>query len=186
MSRIQSESSWYVDMSDAGACFLRLAAVDVAVRLFALNRIAGIEVSVPGTPLWAEQNGIGKILRHQLAESGLTRDQLAARIEVSPTSVDNWLDGRNRPDDRYVESLARELAWGDEAVSGPLARELRRQFTLARLCDVLSCAVGRDRVISAVGAVSRLGRCTVRVGWPRGSPWEGDDDPGIHAIPVGQ
>ena len=156
MSRIQSESSWNVDMSDAGACFLRLAAVDVAVRLFALNRIAGIESPVPGTPLWAEQNGIGKILRHQLAESGLTRDHLAARIEVSPTSVDNWLDGRNPPADRYVEPLARELAWGDEAVSGPLARELRRQFTLARLCDVLSCAVGRDQVISAVGAVSRL------------------------------
>ena len=75
---------------------------------------------------------------------------------MSPTSVDNWLDGRNRPDDRYVEPLARELAWGDKGVSSPLARELRRQFTLARLCDVLSCEVGRDRVISAVGAVSLL------------------------------
>ena len=156
MSLIQSESSWNVEMRDAGQCFLRLAVVDVSVKLFALNWIAGIEVRLPSAPLWAEENGIGRVLRVRLAESGLTRDQLAARIEVSPTSVDNWLDGQNWPDDQYVETLARELAGGDEAVSRPLAKELHRQFILARLCEVLSGAVGREMVISAVGAVSRL------------------------------
>ena len=59
MSRIQSESSWDVEVSAAGDCFLRLAAVDLAVRLFALSRITGIEVRLPGTLLWAEENGIG-------------------------------------------------------------------------------------------------------------------------------
>ena len=156
MSVIQSESSWDVDMKSAGQCFLRLAAVDVSIRLFALSWIAGIEMRLSGIPLWAEENGIGRVLRVRLAESGLTRDQLAARIEVSPTSVDNWLDGRNWPNDQYVEPLARVLAGGDEAASRPLAMELRRQFSLARLCEVLSGAVGRDLVISAVGAVSRL------------------------------
>ena len=156
MSVIQSESSWDVDMKSAGQCFLRLAAVDVSIRLFALSWIAGIEMRLSGIPLWAEENGIGRVLRVRLAESGLTRDQLAARIEVSPTAVDNWLDGRNWPNDQYVEPLARVLAGGDEAASRPLAMELRRQFSLARLCEVLSGAVGRDLVISAVGAVSRL------------------------------
>ena len=165
MSRIQSESSWDVEMSAAGDCFLRLAAVDLAVRLFALSRITGIEVRLPGTLLWAEENGIGKILRDRLAESGLTRDQLAARMEVSPTSVDNWLDSRNWPDDWYVEPLARELARDGEVVSGSLAKELRRQFTLARLCEVLSGAVGRDEMISAIGtAFSIAGALSESVG----------------------
>ena len=156
MSRIQSESSWDVDMRAAGKCFLRLAVVDLTIRLFALNRITGIEVHLPGPHLWAEENGIGRVLRGLLADSGLTRGQLAARLGVSPTSVDNWLDGRNRPDDPYVDSLALEFAVRDEALSCSLAKDLRRQFALSHLCDVLSGAVGRDSVISAVNAVSSL------------------------------
>ena len=156
MARIQSESSWDVDMGAAGECFLRLAAVDLAVRIFALNRVTGIEVGPSGAPLWAGDNGIGKVLRARLAESGLTRGQLAARLEVSPTSVDNWLDGRNRPDDRYVDSLALEFAGRDEALSRSLAMDLRRQFALARLCEVLSGVVGRHETVSAVNAVFRL------------------------------
>ena len=156
MSRIQSESSWDVDMRAAGKCFLRLAVVDLTIRLFALNRITGIEVHLPGPHLWAEENGIGRVLRGLLSDSGLTRGQLAARLGVSPTSVDNWLDGRNWPDDRYVYSLALEFAGRDEARSYSLAKDLRRQFALSHLCDVLSRAVGRDSVISAVNAVSSL------------------------------
>ena len=34
MSRIQSESSWDIDLRAAGKCFLRLAVVDLSIRLF--------------------------------------------------------------------------------------------------------------------------------------------------------
>ena len=156
MSRIQSESSWDVDMRAAGRCFLRLAVVDLTIRLFALNRITGIEVHLPGPHHWAKENGLGKVLRIRLADSGLTRGQLAARLGVSPTSVDNWLDGRNRPDDRYVDSLALEFTGRDEVLACSLAKDLRRQIALARLCDVLSVAVDRDSVISAVDGVFSL------------------------------
>ena len=156
MSLIQSGSSWDVETRTAGQCFLHLAVVDLSVRLLALNWMAGIDVRLPSTPTWAEENAIGRALRARLAESGLTRDQLAARIEVSPTSVDNWLDGRHWPDDQYVESMARELADGTGPAASALAKELHRQFTLAKLCEVLSNAVDRDVVISAVDTVSRL------------------------------
>ena len=156
MSRIQSRTSWDVDIRAAGECFLRLSAVDLSVRLFALGRMADMEIRPTPAVLWSEENGIGKILRSQLAESGLTRDQLAAWMEVSTTSVDNWLDGRNPPDDRYVEPLARALARGDEARAGLVARQLRRQLTLANLCEVLAGAVGWEGVVSAVETVHRL------------------------------
>ena len=158
MSRIQSESSWDVDMVAAGHLFVNLAAVDLGLRLFALNWIAGFDTALPDTPQWAEDNGIGRILRSRLSDTGLTRDQLAGRLGVWDTTVDNWLDGRNWPDDRYVDSLAREFAGGDPDLALSLAAELRRQFTLAKLCHIVSEKVGREHVISAVDAVSGLAR----------------------------
>ena len=158
MSRIQSESSWDVDMVSAGRLFVGLAAVDLSLRLFALGWITGVDVHLAETPLWAEENGIGKILRKQTADAGLTREQLAARVRVTSATVDNWLDGRNWPGREYVDSLARELADGDLDVAGPLAAQLRRQFALAKLCHILSERVGREHVVSAVDAVSRFAR----------------------------
>ncbi|MDE2842364.1 MAG: hypothetical protein OXN21_03165 [Chloroflexota bacterium] len=156
MSRIQSASSWEVDRVTAGRCFLGLASVDLALRLCTLNWIAGFDVQIPGVPLWAEENGIGKILRKPTQSAGLTRVHLAARVGVAKTSVDNWLDGRNWPDRSYIDSLAQVFTGGDPDRAGSLAAELRRQFALARLCDLLSELVGRDQVISAVEAVSEI------------------------------
>ena len=167
MSQIQSESSWNVDTVTAGRCFVDLASVDLALRLCALNYVAGFNVSLPGTPLWAEENGIGRILRKHTAEAGLNRAQLAARLKVSETTVDNWLDGRYWPDRGYIDSLALEFADGDHGRASPLAAELKRQFALARLCHLLSELVGRDRVISAVEAVSQFAQDLSKLMGPR-------------------
>ena len=169
MSQIQSQSSWDIDIRAVGECFLRLAAVDLSVRLFALCRMSDIEVP-PQAPLWSKENGIGNILRSRLAESGLTRNQLTGWMKVSTTSVDNWLDGRNPPDDRYVEPLARAFARGDEARARRVARELRRQLTLAKLCEVLAGAVGRDEVVSAAETVCRLAEALSESSGPRLQP----------------
>ena len=126
------------------------------LRLFALDWITGVDNRQSETPPWAEENGIGKILRSRLPETGLTRGQLAARLEVSETTVDNWLDGRYWPGREYVDSLVLVFAGGDRDRAGPLAVELRRQLALAKLCHLLSEQMGRDHVVSAVDAVSRF------------------------------
>ena len=158
MSTIQSEGSWDVDMAAAARCFVGLAAVDLGLRLCGLNWLTGMNVRLDEIPLWAEENGIGKILRSRLSEAGLTRDQLAARLEVWDTTVDNWLDGRNWPSREYVDPLAREFAVGDPELAVPLATELRRRFALAKLCHLLSEHLGWDYVYSAVDAVSSFAR----------------------------
>ena len=167
MSRIQSESAWDVDVEDAGRLFVNLAAVDLALRLFALNWIAGVETDLPDVPLWAEENGIGKILRSRLSDAGLTRSQLAARLGVSGTTVDNWLDGRNWPGREHVDSLAMEFAGEDPEVAGPLAAELRRQFALAKLCHGVAMTVGHEHVGVVVEAVAGLARDLSRHVGPR-------------------
>ena len=156
MSKIQSEGSWDIDMVTAGQCFVGLAAVDLSLRLCGLNWIAGFDARLPDIPLWAEENGIGKILRSHLSGAGLTRDHLATRLEVSDTTVDNWLDGRTWPSREYVDSLAEEFTDSDPDLDRPLAAKLRREFAIAKICHLLAEQVGRDHVISAVDAVSRF------------------------------
>ena len=158
MSKIQSESSWEIYMVTAGRCFVGLAAVDLSLRLLALNWITGFDAHLPDIPLWAEENGIGKILRSRLSDAGLTRNNLAARLKVSDTTVDNWLDGRTWPGREYVDALARESAGGGPDLASPLAARFRREFVLAKVSHLLAEMVGRDHVISAVDAVSRLAR----------------------------
>ena len=158
MSRIQSEGSWDVDAEDAGHLFVNLAAVDLGLRLFALNRMAGMDTDRSDIPLWAEENGVGKVLRSRLRDTGLNRGQFAGRVGVSPTTMDNWLDGRNWPGREYVAVLAREFAGGDPDRTGYVAAELRRDFALARLCHAAQETVGQEHVISVVGAISGLAR----------------------------
>lgn len=99
MADIQSRSIPVSDWGMVGESFLRLAVVDLALRIFALARLdCGTELPEPETPLWAQENGGGKILRNLTHRAGLTRYQLAAHLGMNSTSsVDNWLDGKTIP-----------------------------------------------------------------------------------------
>ena len=148
MAHIQARSGQAADVGEAVAQLLRLVVVDAALRLFALVYLdlEGLPGSEP--PAWVLENGTGNILRQRLREAGLTRNHLAARLEVWPTSVDNWLDGKNRPSPENVAALARELAsrerGGDAAA---LERSLNRQISLAAMADQMAAGIGRDKLI---------------------------------------
>ena len=90
--------------------FLRLVVVDLALRAFALLRLSGLQPPSPTTPLWAEPNGGGKLLRRLTERAGLTRERLASCLNVSDTAVDNWLDGKNRPTPENIVAIAEVLA----------------------------------------------------------------------------
>ena len=148
MAHIQGRSGKITDVGEAGTQCLRLVVVDLALRLFALARLNLVSLPDLELPTWVLENGIGNILRQHLRQAGLTRDQLAARLAVSPTSVDNWLDGRIRPSADNVTALAEELASvGVERGTEELQRELNRQFSLASMAELLAGSIGRDRVI---------------------------------------
>ena len=111
------------------------------------------------TPLWVQENGGGRVLRRLLAHAGMNRDQLARRLGASYTSVDNWLDGKTRPNRAYVSALARELAMPEAGMTAEkLEQELRRQFALAQLADLLAARIGRESVTEITTAVARFAR----------------------------
>ena len=159
MAHIQARSGQAADVGEAVAQLLRLVVVDAALRLFALVylNLEGPPGSEP--PAWVLENGTGNILRQRLREAGLTRDNLAARLEVWPTSVDNWLDGKNRPSPENVVALARELAsrerGGDAAA---LERSLNRQISLAAMADQMAAGIGRDKLIELTTKLAHFAR----------------------------
>ena len=150
------------------SAFLRLVAVDLAVRLFALNRLTGFPLPNPELPLWAQENGGGRVLRRYLHQSGLTRPTLAARLGASYTTIDNWLDGKNWPSHDYVTGLAQELApSGIEPDAKQFERQLRRELAFARLADLLAACTGRDAVAETLTAAMRFARMlSESIGFP--------------------
>ena len=153
----QSRGPATLDTGQAAYQFLRIVVVDVALRAFALLRLANLQPHPPTTPLWAQENGGGKVLRELTKNAGLTRKQLAARLETSSTSVDNWLDGKNRPSPEYFAKLAGELATpGLGKLSFQLEQDIRRQFTFSHLADLLAPWIGREQVIILSTALVRF------------------------------
>ena len=157
MSGIQSRSGTIRDIDQAISQFLRIVVIDVAVRVFALLRLAGLEPSTPDTPSWAQENGGGKLLRRLATKSELTRDQLAARLEVSYTSIDNWLDGKVRPTPENIAALADVFASRiANSSQAQLEQDIHRQFTFAHLADLLEPWIGRDQVIDLATTLVRF------------------------------
>ena len=95
MAHIQACSGQAADVGEVVAQLLRLVVVDAALRLFALVYLDLEDLPGSEPPTWVLENGTGNILRQSLRDAGLTRDHLAARLGMSRTSVDNWLDGKN-------------------------------------------------------------------------------------------
>ena len=158
MEHAQSQSAPVADFSGAGRRYLRLATVDVALRMVGFAHFAQLELPELGLPIWAQPKGAGEILRGLQRELGVTRDQLAARLEVPPTTLDNWLDSTVIPGRNHVPVLARELSRRVSVDAEDLGRDLTRQFALARLAKTVAAVVGWEAVGEDVRTAFQLAR----------------------------
>ena len=154
---MKSHSGTVDDPSPARVRMLRLVVVELALRAFAFIRLSGLEPSPPETPLWAQENGGGKFLRAIIGKAGLTRNRLAVDLGVSNTTVDNWLDGKNRPAPKNITAIAETLAGQPgNGEASQIEQIIRRQFTFATLADLLAEQIGREQVIELCTALVRF------------------------------
>lgn len=158
MEHAQTRSAAVTDLSGAGRRYLRLATVDTAFRMVGFARFGRLELSEPSVPVWAQPKGAGEILRGLQRELGVTRDQLAARLEVPPTTLDNWLDSTVIPGRKHVPVLARELSRSGQVSVEDLERDLTRQFALVRLAKTVAAVVGWEAVGEDVKTAFQLAR----------------------------
>ena len=157
LAEMQSRAMTIDDRGQATERLLRLVVVDLALRVFALLRLAGLEPRYPETPLWAQENSGGNLLRRLTKSAGLTRNQLALRLGVSYTAVDNWLDGNNRPTPKKIAALAKALAGrATDAAVRRLEQQIQRHFTFAHLADLLEPWIGREQIIELSTALVRF------------------------------
>ena len=157
IATIQSRSTTIEDSALAIKQFLRLVVVDLSLRIFALLRMAGLKPHPPETPLWAEENGGGKLLRRLTERAGLTRENLASCLDVSDTAIDNWLDGKNRPTPGNIAAIADALAsHTEDATPEQLDLDIHRQFTFAHIADLLVPWIGRESIIELSAALVRF------------------------------
>ena len=156
-STMQNRSASILEPEHAAEQFMRLVAVDLALRLFAILRLCKLEPPLPETPQWALENGFGLKLRKLIAECGLTRDQFAARLGVWDTSVDNWLDGNVLPTEENVSKIAGTISDFDKRYAeSDLYVELRRDYSLSYLSNILATAIGRESVVEIATALYRF------------------------------
>ena len=158
MEGVQSKSVEVTDLGGAGRRYLRLVTVDVAVRMVGLASLAEMELPEPYVPVWAQPNGSGEVLRGFQRELGVTRDQLAARLEVPPTTLDNWLDGKVVPGRDHVPALAREPSRGRRVGVDDVERDLLRQFALVRVAARVAGEVGWEDVGEDVRAAFQMAK----------------------------
>ena len=159
LALMQSHSAPIQDRATAINGFLRLVVVDLALRIFAMARLADLEIPTSDSPIWAEDNSQRNLLRGLVNEAGLTREQLADRLRRSDTSVDNWLDGKIRPTRKNVAALAEALTTANpEFGDRQIEHEIQRQFTLAHLADLLVPVIGRKQVVGLGTALYRYVR----------------------------
>ena len=175
---ISSAIAWYADQWDqlvgymqsmstpvdrldlAAISYLRLATIDLSLRTSAALWLAELPTPDEGTPLWAENKGRATYLRRLLdgcGPDGLTRDQLAERLEVSYNTIDNWLDTDTRPSWSHINRLAEELApYHADLSKETIQSRLHRHDALSGLCDLLSVHIGRDAVVDLATALVRF------------------------------
>ena len=159
VATMQSRSAATDDATSALTGFLRIIVVDLAVRVFALMRLNELAPGNAETPLWAQENGGGRYLRALTQKAGLTRDEIACRIGVSNTSVDNWLDGINRPAPENITAIASAVA---ERIAGTSTQHIERDiichFTFTRLTDLIAAQIGREETVALSSALARFVR----------------------------
>ena len=175
---ISSAIAWYADQWDqlvgymqsmsapvdrpdlAAISYLRLATIDLSLRISAALWLAELPTPDEETPLWAKNRGRATYLRRLLdgcGPDGLTRDQLAERMEVSYNTIDNWLDTDTRPSWSHINQLAEELApYHANLDEETLQSRLHRHDALSGLCDLLSVHIGRDAVVDLATALVRF------------------------------
>lgn len=139
---------------------LRLAVIDIALRVSAALWLAKLPPPGEKTPLWAMAKGGSTNLKRLLAlcsDKPPTREVLAEEIGVWDKTVDSWFDAGTRPNvqniDRISEVLAPRMIGVEVSI---LKADLHRHYFLCSLGDRLADMVGRDNVVELADALIRL------------------------------
>jgi transcriptional regulator with XRE-family HTH domain len=138
----------------ADGAVLRVVVVDLSVRAAAMLYLLDAPAEASRLPrVWYERTRISEWLNALRHGAGLTRDQLAKRAQVEPSTLDGWLSEREvRPNGDNLLDLANALGEANDKRS-ELYRALRIAYGMRAIFERVEGIVGAD---AAAALVARL------------------------------
>jgi tetratricopeptide (TPR) repeat protein len=157
------------DVERIATRYLRLAAIDFAIRAAALDVLLDVPASPPAldsssaVPDWARAGGLRAKLRALPNALGTTRAKFAARGEPSSKRFDEVFDGRNRSSISKLTQFATTAAKLDktQAPAETWRVHLLWDFALDAICNKLESRVQRESIKEIAAGFRRI-RSTTR------------------------
>lgn len=136
--------------------YVRLAAVDLALRLAAYLRLAGSSPAALDLLGFASREARGGYLNKKRQQAGLTLEDLAEKIGVDDHTVDAWMYDGTRPFNdnlaKLAETMARQIEGSDVA---SIALELRALYWVSDVAALLAEHIGTAAVDEVVGRLHK-------------------------------
>lgn len=144
------------DMARVWRAYVRLAAIDLALRAAAHLHIAGAS---PASLEFLESASVGRrgeYLNRKRAGAGVPLFDFAEAAGASDNAAQAWLYDGARPTDGHLAGIASALAPGVETEDrNRLLRELRRLYWVSDVAEVLGGFIGVDETDEIVERLNR-------------------------------
>ena len=144
--------------------FVRLAVVDLSLRVAANLHLSGSSPAVLDLLDWTNRTARGAFLNGKRQQAGLSLESLADKVDVDDHTVDAWMYRSARPSNDNLAKLAWTLADKIEGTNpSDIALELRSIYWISDVAGLLAEHVGHDAVVEAIGRLHRYSEATYRL-----------------------
>ena len=144
--------------------YIRLAVVDLAIRIAAHLHLAGSSPAVLDFLGWTGRKARGAYLNKKRHQAGLSRKNFVDDYKVNDKTFDAWMYQGARPSDDNIIKISEALAAKIEG-SNPasIALELRALYWVSDVAALLAEHMGDDAVSEAIGQLHRYAEETYRI-----------------------
>ncbi len=144
--------------------YVRLAAIDLALRAAALMRLTGTTPAALDFLDWVSVDRRGTYLNEKRNEAGLSLYDFIGSVGVSKSAVGTWLYRGVRPKDENLVKISRALSKESELSDMPqILRELRRLYVTSDVSTLLEEFIGTEAVGEILGRLRRYVSHTYRI-----------------------
>ena len=144
--------------------YVRLAAIDLALRVAAHLHLLGTSPATLELLNWASVDNRGDFLNQKRRQTPLTLDDLAEALDVTNNTVDAWMYQGARPSNDNLAKLAETLAehnTGSDTAS--IALELRALYWVSDVAALLAEHIGAAAVGEIVGRLRKYAEEAYRI-----------------------
>ena len=143
------------------AAYVRLAVIDLALRLAAYLHLAGSSPAALDLLGSTDRTARGHYLNRKRKQAGLTLDGLAEQAEVGKHTVDAWMYDGARPTNDNLARIAEVLGGRTKgSTTSGIALELRSLYWISDVAGLLVEHIGANAVDESMGRLHRYAAAT--------------------------